>query len=198
MRLTRAAGLLLLAAARAPGHEPDAGFAPTLPAAVGDVSDWEVVTGDFETAQIRGSYRLYVNPVRLAMYQLMRYQVEVLGPASGEYRRASGERVAFVRHPGTTEPMLLWARDAAVAGTSWRSVTPDQDEYRAELGILMRVLAIHRAVRVGTAPAAGPGELHFAIASCGFEELASRHRPSGSSLGGRPRLSRRRSQPIAA
>jgi hypothetical protein len=153
MRLARAVALLLVAAARAAAHEADASFAPTLPAAVGDVSEWEVITGDFETVQMRGSYRLYVNPARLAMYQLMRYQVELLGQGD-EYHRAAGERVAFVRRPGTAEPMLLWARDAAVAGTAWRSIGPDNDEYKAELRILMGVLAIHRAARAGTAPAA--------------------------------------------
>jgi hypothetical protein len=155
MRLTRAAAFLLVAAARATGHEPDRGFASTLPAAVGDVSDWEVVTGDFATAQMRGSYRLYVNPARLAMYQLMRYQVELLGQAGNGDPRASGERVAFIQRPGTAEPMLLWARDATVIGTAWRAIAADRIEYRAEMGILIRVLGSHRAAR--TAPAAYRG-----------------------------------------
>jgi hypothetical protein len=157
MRLIWAAGLVVVAALRATGHEPDGGFAPTLPAAVGDVSDWEVITGDFETAQMRGSYRLYVNPARLAMYQLMRYQVELLGQARDAYRRTDGERVAFIQRPGIAEPLMLWARDATGIGTAWRAIAPDRSEYKAEMGILMQVLGSHRAARIGTEPAAHRG-----------------------------------------
>jgi hypothetical protein len=152
MRIALATGLLLATAARAVAQSPDPGFASILPAAVGDVSGWEVVTGDFETARMRGSYRFYVNPARLAIYQLMRYRVELLGPAGEPRRRASGERVAFVPHPGTREPMLIWARDPATAGSAWRAVAAATDEYKIELGVLMGVLAVHRAARLGASP----------------------------------------------
>jgi hypothetical protein len=152
MRLRLAAGLLLAAAARAAGQDPGAGFALTLPADVGDVSGWEVVAGDFETARLRGSYRFYVNPVRLAMYQLMCYRVEFLGQPESEPRQPSGERVAFVRHPGTPEPILIWARGATGAGPEWRPLAADTDEYKIELALLMGVLAVHRAARAGGSP----------------------------------------------
>ncbi len=152
MRLALATGLLLGAAARAAGQDPDAGFAPTLPATVGDVSRWEVVTGDFETARMRGSYRFYVNPARQAMYQLMRYRVELLGEPGEEHRRSAGERVAFAQHPGLPEPMLMWARDATGAGPEWRPIAAESDEYKIEIGVIMRLLAVHRAARAGASP----------------------------------------------
>ncbi len=152
MRLALATGLLVAAAARAAAQEPDPGIAPTLPAGVGDISGWELVTGDFETAHMRGSYRFYVNPARQAMYQLMRYRVDLLGQPRYELRRAAGERVAFVEHPGLPEPMLIWARDATGAVLVWRPIAADTDEYRNELAVLMGVLAVHRAARTGASP----------------------------------------------
>ena len=82
----------------------------------------------------------------------MRYRVELLGQNGNVYRRASGERVAFVRRPGTPERMLIWARDATAAAAAWRPVLTDTDEYRIELGVLMDVLAIHRAARASESP----------------------------------------------
>jgi hypothetical protein len=148
MRLRLAAGLLLAAAARAAGQDPGAGEAPPRRPRGG----WEVVAGDFETARLRGSYRFYVNPVRLAMYQLMCYRVEFLGQPESEPRQPSGERVAFVRHPGTPEPILIWARGATGAGPEWRPLAADTDEYKIELALLMGVLAVHRAARAGGSP----------------------------------------------
>ncbi len=152
MRLTPGTGLLLVMAAAATGQNAANAFAPTLPDGVGDVSRWEIVTGDFESGRMRGAYRFYVNPSRQAMYQLMRYRVELLGQAGGEERRDSAERVAFVRHPGTREPTLLWARGAAGVEPAWRPIRPDTDEYRIELGVLMEVLAVHRAARAAQGP----------------------------------------------
>ena len=80
MRIRLALALLAAGLAGAPVvSAQDAGpaFAPSLPEAVGDVSGWERITGDFETANARGSYWLYVNPASPAMYQLVRYRVEL-------------------------------------------------------------------------------------------------------------------------
>ena len=141
----------LLLAARAVAPDADPGYASTLPAAVGDVSSWEVVTGDFATARMRGSYRFYVNPARRAMYQLMRYRVELLAQKE-ETRRSSGERVAFVEHPGTPGPMLIWVRQPSLSASGWREIVADTDEYRTEVGLIMGVLAVHRAARAGSFP----------------------------------------------
>jgi hypothetical protein len=149
MRLALATGLLMAAAARAVAQDAAPGFATALPAGVGDVSGWEVVTGDFDTAHLRGAYRFSVNPARQALYQLMQYRVDLLGHAGDEPPRAPGERVAFVRNPGSHEPMLIWARDAAGAGPAWRPIAVDTDEYKVEVGVLMAVLAVHRTARAG-------------------------------------------------
>jgi hypothetical protein len=128
----------------------DAGavFAPSLPDGVGDVSDWERITGEFETTTARGAYWLYVNPARPAMYQLMRYRVELLpGWPGAQGRRGAAERVAFVRKPGVREPMLFWELDPPGAGHGWRAIAAGTEEYRTEIAVLMAVLGVHRAAR---------------------------------------------------
>jgi hypothetical protein len=153
MRLALATGLLLAFAAGAAGQGVDGRFDPTLPAGVGDVSRWLLVTGEFDAAGSRGFYRFYVNPARQAMYQLMRYRVELLGSRTGEAgRRSSAERVAYVRRPGISEPMLLWVRGHAGAPHAWREIQAGTDEYRMEIGVLMGVLAAHRAARAAQVP----------------------------------------------
>lgn len=158
MRRWLALALLL---AGAPGARPEGGirtplpsvaFATTLPDVVGDVSSWQVVTGTFETDSARGEYRLYVNPARGALYQLMRYRVELRRPGTPEEERRGGaERVAFIVRPGVREPMLCWQRLAGEA-PPWREVPPGTPEYAMEMSVLMRVLAVHRVARAATPP----------------------------------------------
>jgi len=147
-----ATGLLLAGAARAADPDGRALFATTLPAGAGDVSGWEIVTGSFETETERGAYRLYVNPQRSAMYQLMRYRVELRLPANAqEQQRGTAERVAFIRRPGVREPMLCWERLPGDA-PAWREITAGTDEYLLEMNVLMQVLAAHRAARRALPP----------------------------------------------
>jgi hypothetical protein len=141
------ATLLLAGAARLAGADDTAGFAATLPTAVGDVSSWQVVSGSFETDKARGSYLFYVNPARGALYQLMRYKVELRTASSDDERnRGSAERVAFVARPGLPEPMLCWER---IGGRepAWKTVVAGTAAYKLEMNTLMQVLAVHRAAR---------------------------------------------------
>ncbi len=146
-------GLLLLGGAPA-GSQNGAGvFARDLPWDVVDTSGWEIVSGDFETKAVRGAYRFYVNPRRQAIYQLMRYRVQLLEPEGDlQRRRGSSERVAFVRRPGAPEPMLCWEREPSGTVPAWREVQAGTDEYQLEMAMIMRVLAVHRAVRAAQAP----------------------------------------------
>jgi hypothetical protein len=147
-----ATGLLLAGAARAGAADGSAWFAPALPESVGDVSRWEIETGQFESQTERGDYRLYVNPQRLAMYQLMRYRVELLVATSPEEQRRGGaERVVFIRRPGVREPMVCWERLPGEV-TAWRVLSASTAEYQLEMNVLMRVLAAHRAVQASSSP----------------------------------------------
>jgi hypothetical protein len=151
MRLPLAAALLVsLGALPAPARATDLVFAATLPPGVADVAGWELVTGDFETPKLRGAYRLYVNPARLALYQVMRYRVQRLpssaGPGDATLR---AERVVFVRRPGVREPVECWERRAPGSAPEWRALAPGTGEYVAEMAQLTEVLAIHRAARSG-------------------------------------------------
>jgi hypothetical protein len=148
MWLWLAAGLLLAHAPGVPAASGSAVFAATLPASVGDVSSWEVVTGEFETTADRGSYRLYVSPTHSALYRLMRYRVELRNAESPEERqRGIAERVAFIPRPGVREPMLCWERLAG-AEPGWREVAAGTAAYVLEMRVLMRVLGAHRTARL--------------------------------------------------
>jgi hypothetical protein len=145
-----AAGLLLAGAFGNGVADTPAPFSPTLPTVVGDVSSWTVVSGSFESDAQRGSYRLYVNPARSALYQLMRYRVELRNPASPEERRrGTAERVAFIQRPGVSEPMLCWQLVPQVQPT-WHVVAPGTPEYVLEMNVLMGVLGAHRSARLAT------------------------------------------------
>ena len=125
-------------------------FAPTLPAAVGDVSAWEIVTGEFETTAERGTYAFYTSPTHRALYQLMRYRIELREPVGPEERRRGrAERVAYIPRPGVREPMLCWERLAGVE-PAWRAVAPDTPAYALEMKVLIRVLAVHGTLRRST------------------------------------------------
>ncbi len=144
--------VLLVLATVTPMHAgtPDPSFADNLPPGVADVSAWELVSGDFDTPQLRGGYRFYVNPERLAMYQLMRYRIQRLPSAAQAGDAALGaERVAYVRRPEVREPIQCWERQAPGTGSEWRALVPGTTEYRTEMIVLTQVLAIHRAARTG-------------------------------------------------
>lgn len=148
----RRAGLTLLLAAAGPAlaEVVPTRFGETLPPGVADVSRWELVAGDFETGRLRGGYRFYVNPERLAMYQVMRYRVQRLA-RDGEAGDAElgAERVAFIRHPGVREPIECWERQPPGEGAEWRTLAPGTTEYQTQMLVLTQVLAIHRAARLG-------------------------------------------------
>ena len=109
MRLRLLAALLLLGALRATAQGGTGAFAATLPDGIGDVSRWQLVSGDFDTSSARGEYRFYVNPARPAMYQMMRYRVQLLEGASGAAGAASAARGAWPSsaRPGCWGPMGL-------------------------------------------------------------------------------------------
>jgi hypothetical protein len=147
MRRWLTALLFAGAATSALGQDGTATFAATLPAAVGDVSRWQLVIGSIETQTERGSYMLYVNPARGALYQLMRYRVELLGSKSPEEKqRGVAERVAFIARPGFPEPMLCWERLGGAA-PAWREIAAGTGEYVLEMNVLIRVLVAQRAAR---------------------------------------------------
>ena len=84
------------------------------------------------------------------MYQLMRYRVELLDADSAR-EQGSAERVAFVRQPGSREPLLCWRHEPPGTVPAWHQVQPGTDEYQLEMATLMQVLAVHRAIRRGEA-----------------------------------------------
>jgi len=151
---TRVASVLL-AVLGAVGVHAD-GVAPPglLPAVIGDISSWTIVSGEFDNGNARGRYRFYVSPERQAIYRLMRYDVQFLLPGNElERSRPPGERLVFVERPGSRDPLLCWQWDeSAGASGAWRPVAAGTEAYKLEMMTLMRVLAVHRAVRRQSTP----------------------------------------------
>lgn len=153
MRPRLLAALLIVGALRAAAQGGTGNFAATLPEGIGDTSRWQLVAGDFDTRRARGEYRFYVNPSRPAMFQLMRYRVQLLeGATDEEQRRGGAERVAFIRQPGVREPMALWERGRAGAGPAWLEIAAGTNAYRLEMGVLIRVLGAQGAARHAEVP----------------------------------------------
>jgi hypothetical protein len=148
MRLASLVFLITLCGGPAVAGSALAPFSPTLPEGIGEVADWQIVSGEFETTEARGAYMFYVNPSRAAMYQLMRYQLEFTDPGSRPARQRRGaERVAFVRRPGSREPIECWEKRSLGATPVWRRIGAGTEEYKAEMAALLYVLGVHRAVR---------------------------------------------------
>jgi hypothetical protein len=149
MRVWLLLAMAALTGAPAPAQEVVA-FATALPAAVVDVRGWETITGEFETDEARGAYRFHVNPRLQAIYQVMRYRVELLTPQTRLQRqRRSAERVVFIRQPGAPEPMRCWELNPVGHALAWRELRPSSDEYKLEMALLMQVISVHRAARMG-------------------------------------------------
>ena len=142
-------GLVLLGAAgSAETPELDPAFARQLPVEMGDLSTFEVVSGDFANAAAAGRYRFYVNPLFQGLYQVMRYRVHF----TVDGQAAPTEKVVWNRQPGQRVPLLVWARVATGEPVRWRSITPGTEEYVIEMGRLMQVLFAQGAARTRPLP----------------------------------------------
>jgi hypothetical protein len=144
----------------APRADPLAEFTSPTPDGVDNVSQWEVVKGEFENAHAAGAYRFYVSPGRQALYQLMRYRVSFRAPVSEEERRnRSTEKLVWNGHPGERVPLLCWERVAATgsAPAYWRELSPGTAEYFWEMRVLIQVLSLHQTARKAEGPG-GEGE----------------------------------------
>jgi hypothetical protein len=136
----------------AQGDRP-AEFSSLPPEGVDDVSQWEVMSGEFATAQAVGAYRFYVSSGHSALYRLMRYRVSFLAASTeAERRNWPTEKLVWNAHPGARVPLLCWERVEAIgsAPAHWRELNPGSPEYVAEMRVLIRVLYLRRAT--------GPGE----------------------------------------
>jgi hypothetical protein len=153
MRRWLIVALVLLGLAPASPQDVTHRFSAVLPEGVDDISGWETVSGEFQTPVARGAYRFHINPRRPALYQVMRYRVELLAPSNPiEKERIASERFAFVRRPGTTEPIKCWELQAPGADPRWRELRAGTAQYQLEMAMLMQVLAVHRAARFSAGP----------------------------------------------
>jgi hypothetical protein len=115
-------------------------FASSLPVLSLPIDSWLTTQGAFERRGMKGAYLFYVNPRRPALFQLMRYRLSYVAPASDhERQREATERVVFNADPERRVPLQAWVRSASEP-SGWRALVHGTDEYRAEMGYLIRVL----------------------------------------------------------
>ena len=111
-------GVFLLAVGAA--APPLAGFTTELPAALEDISGWQRIAGDADTSEVTARYLLYVNPLRGALYQVIRYRMwPISGSVGGTWLGSQPLREAGVeRAPGPRPSALLRARGRRSCGGS--------------------------------------------------------------------------------
>lgn len=148
MRRLLLAYSLLLASAR-----PFAGddLSTDLPAAIPDMSGWEVVTGEIDNARMQANYRFYVNPEREALYQVIHYRVRLFGPTAEAGRRyPPTEKLVWNEKPGRAH-LRCFERVPAGSGRGvrWAERAHGTPDYLDEMGMVVQILALHRQARLG-------------------------------------------------
>jgi len=100
---------------------------------------WERVNGDVETPTEGAVYEFYVNPQRLAIYEVVRYRFSAGG-------RTESEKLVWNRYPNEGHGPSCFVHEA---DGSWRALRNDSQEYRDEMRTVMRVYGLHRKARLG-------------------------------------------------
>ena len=138
----RALALLAALVAVAPAEAGE--FSATIPTGVPNLAmlaTWEKVTGDVQTATESVVYQLYVNPRRLALYEVTRYRVtRISRDAKGHETRDPGTE-KFLWNAGGGEHLHCFERKAPGGWVRMEEGTP---EYRWEMGMAMHVYGLHR------------------------------------------------------
>jgi hypothetical protein len=129
-----AAALLQAALARA--SVLSASFPPGVPDA--SALRWERITGDVSTAEEAASYEFYVNPVRKAIYEVVRFRFTWHGTERAE-------TVVWNPPPAVGRAPVCFVHDS---NGGWRALKAGTPEYRDELLTVIRVYALHRNARL--------------------------------------------------
>lgn len=143
MKKAAAVSLLVLALIPLPPLLP---LAATLPEGLPSMQDWEKITGeaDLENPRVRVQYEFYVNPVRPALYELIRYRITLPEgtadaddyPAREKLQWQAGQKDMrrFVCGPGA-EP---------AAPCRWRELVQGSAEYNREVAVILWLYGLHR------------------------------------------------------
>ena len=134
-----AAGILALATGPLAG---DPAFTRSVPDGLPDFHGWERISGDVQISAPRVvvQYEFFVNPERLAIYEIVRYRVIEL------------DFVESRRYP-TTEK-LQWDRNGrdlrrfecmptSGDGCAWRELAKDGQDYGREMPVLLWLYGLH-------------------------------------------------------
>jgi hypothetical protein len=113
-------------------------FTPQLPPGVPDVTRWESVSGLAELQNARLRYVFYVNPRRLARYEVARYR-----PVDERGRAALEVPEQLQWQAGNTDVRRFECRPTAT-GCTWHELPKGSQEYLREIPILLQIYGAHR------------------------------------------------------
>jgi hypothetical protein len=131
------AGLLIALAAGQPRALP---FTSELPSEVPPLSNWSKASGSsaLDGGATFLQYELYYQPSR-AYYEVIRYRLTGGGEQAGSY--SEDERLQW---QAAQKDLRRYVCEPGAGGCRWRELEKKGPEYAHELGLLMRVLNLHR------------------------------------------------------
>ena len=153
MRALVFAWVLILVAAPTPARVSPRRSRRPCPRQIVDVTGWETIVGELETPTARGAYVFAWPGDHQAIYQVMRYRVELLSPATEGQR--NGRAPSALRLSASQGPVsrCCVGADPTGAAPAWRALVAGSDEYKLEMAMLIQVIGVHRAAR-----SAGPAD----------------------------------------
>ena len=143
MRALKALTAAVLALGAGPVAEP-AHFAKGVPAGVPSVAGWERISGELELADphVSVQYEFYVNPERLAAYEVVRYRITERSSVVASRRYAATEKLQWDRDG---RDVRRWeCMPAAGRGCDWREMARDTKEYIREVPVLLWLYGQHQ------------------------------------------------------
>jgi hypothetical protein len=143
VRKAAAVALLVFALGPVEGALP---FAATLPAGLPSMQGWEKITGEvtLDNPRLRVQYEFYVNPVRPALYELIRYRVTVPDRPAGAEDYPPLEKLQW--QAGQQDLRRFECAPGAELGSPcrWRELVQGSEEYHREVPVILWLYGVHR------------------------------------------------------
>jgi hypothetical protein len=143
VRKAAAVSLLVLALVPLPTVIP---FAATLPDGLPSMLGWEKITGeaDLENPRLRLQYEFYVNPVRPALYELIRYRVTLPDGTAGADDYPAREKLQWQAGQKDLRRFECGPVAEPRSPCRWRELVQGSAEYRREVGVILWLYGVHR------------------------------------------------------
>lgn len=119
-------------------------FTRTLPEEMPSLEGWEKITGEAELDNPRMAvhYEFYVNPGHRALYEVVRYRIELEGSVAGEDGYQPTERLQW--QAGEKILRRFECQEGAEGPCHWREIEVGSLEYDRETGVILWLYGLHR------------------------------------------------------